>query len=285
MKKIHILMSMLIMTATVLASCSDDEDTSPSNADYNGFAPAADDNSATAQLQREFYNETGVYLLFNDTLTAANGEQPEMLDLGWNITDSYGYSYIYKYITDIDSQRKAANGLKSTLLKRLGKSKPFSVLLVDDIAYKSNGRLKHITNLLGVRCYAFNLNDGEKLDDLDGFFSEMFKTIIKDVLKRNTAMLDPFYAYSEQYYDEDLETFGWESLTEQETWDLGFFEYTEDDYWGSYFPYKSSDLQAWIDKVTTMSRSEFEATYGSSATMMNKYETLVGIIGTFGIEL
>ena len=62
MKKIHILLAMLMMSATVLTSCSDDEDTSPSNAEVNAFAPAAADNSATAQLQREFYNETGVYL-------------------------------------------------------------------------------------------------------------------------------------------------------------------------------------------------------------------------------
>ena len=106
-----------MMSATVLTSCSDDEDISPSNAEVNAFAPAAADNSATAQLQREFYNETGVYLLFNDTLTAVNGQQPELLDLGWTISGSYGYSYTYKYITDIDAQRTAADGLKRTLLK------------------------------------------------------------------------------------------------------------------------------------------------------------------------
>lgn len=276
---------MLMMSATVLTSCSDDEDTSPSNAEVNAFAPAAADNSATAQLQREFYNETGVYLLFNDTLTAVNGQQPELLDLGWTISGSYGYSYTYKYITDIDAQRTAADVLKRTLLKRLGKSKPFSVLIVDDIAYESYGRLRHSTNVLGVRCYAFNLDEGAELDDIDGYFSDMFLAIVKNVLDRNSEKLDPFYAFSEEYYGEDLETFGWESLTEQETWDLGFFEYNESSYGGNYFPYKSGDLQDWIEAVTTMSRAEFEAAYGSSATMMNKYETLVGIIESLGIEL
>ena len=168
-----------MMSATVLTSCSDDEDTSPSNAEVNAFAPAAADNSATAQLQREFYNETGVYLLFNDTLTVVNGQQPELLDLGWTISGSYGYSYTYKYITDIDAQRTAADGLKRTLLKRLGKSKPFSVLIVDDIAYESYGRLRHSTNVLGVRCYAFNLDEGAELDDIDGYFSDMFLAIVK----------------------------------------------------------------------------------------------------------
>ena len=121
--------------------------------------------------------------------------------------------------------------------------------------------------------------------DIDGYFSDMFLAIVKNVLDRNSEKLDPFYAFSEEYYGEDLETFGWESLTEQETWDLGFFEYNESSYWGNYFPYKSGDLQDWIEAVTTMSRAEFEAAYGSSATMMNKYETLVGIIESLGIEL
>ncbi|MGN0280864.1 MAG: hypothetical protein ACI4B3_01000 [Prevotella sp.] len=283
MKKIHILLAVLMTTAPLLTSCSDDEDTSPSNVEVNGFAPAANDNSATAQLQREFFNETGVYLLFSDTLTAVNGQQPELLDLGWTISGSYGYKYTFKYITDIDAQRKAADGLKHSLLTRLGKSKPFSVLLADDIAYESYGRLRHSTNVLGVRCYAFNLDDGEELEDIDGFFSGMFLTIVKDVLDRNSDKLDPFYAFSEEYYGEDLDYFGWDSLTEQETWDLGFFRYYSS--WGVYFPYKSGDLSDWLNAVTSMSREEFEATYGSSATMMNKFETLVGIIESLGIEL
>ncbi|MGN1229273.1 MAG: hypothetical protein ACI4T5_06405, partial [Prevotella sp.] len=90
MKKIHILFAMLLISAITLISCSDNEDTTPSMADANVFAPAASDNSATAQLQRDFYKETGVYLLFTDTLTAVNGGKPELLDLGWTLSGSYG---------------------------------------------------------------------------------------------------------------------------------------------------------------------------------------------------
>lgn len=282
MKKIHILLAMLMMSATVLTSCSDDEDTSPSNAEVNAFAPAAADNSATAQLQREFYNETGVYLLFNDTLTVVNGQQPELLDLGWTLSGSYGYNYSYKYITDIEAQRQAAEAVKIHVVERLGDAKPFSIMLTDDISYLSYGKVKHSSMVLGNRCYAFNLDDGYALDDPDAFFGNLFTSMVQSILEKYSTELEPFYNISSDYYGEYIEDYGLDNPTEEELWDFGFFEY--DDWWGSFY-FKNTDFKQWVKKVTTMTRSEFEATYGSSATMMNKYEALVSVIEKIGIKL
>ena len=282
MKKIHILLAMLMTSAMGLTSCSDDEDTTLSFADINGFAPAADDNSATAQLQREFYNETGVYLLFNDTLTAENGAKPELLDLGWTLSDLYGYNYSYKYITDIEAQRQAAEVVKTHVVDRLGDAKPFSILLADDVSYLYNGMARHSTMVLGTRCYAFNLDDGHALDDPDAFFGDLFISMVQGILDKYTTELQPFYDISAEYYGEYIDEFGLSDPTEEELWDYGFFEYNV--MWG-YFYYESSDLKLWVNKVISMSRAEFEATYGSSATMMNKYEALVSVIKKIGIKL
>lgn len=271
-----------MMSATVLTSCSDDEDTSPSNAEVNAFAPAAADNSATAQLQREFYNETGVYLLFNDTLTVVNGQQPELLDLGWTLSGSYGYNYSYKYITDIEAQRQAAEAVKIHVVERLGDAKPFSIMLTDDISYLSYGKVKHSSMVLGNRCYAFNLDDGYALDDPDAFFGNLFTSMVQSILEKYSTELEPFYNISSDYYGEYIEDYGLDNPTEEELWDFGFFEY--DDWWGSFY-FKNTDFKQWVKKVTTMTRSEFEATYGSSATMMNKYEALVSVIEKIGIKL
>ena len=273
---------MLMTSAMGLTSCSDDEDTTPSFADINGFAPAADDNSATAQLQREFYNETGVYLLFNDTLTAENGAKPELLDLGWTLSDLYGYNYSYKYITDIEAQRQAAEVVKTHVVDRLGDARPFSILLADDVSYLYNGMARHSTMVLGTRCYAFNLDDGHALDDPDAFFGDLFISMVQGILDKYTTELQPFYDISAEYYGEYIDEFGLSDPTEEELWDYGFFEYN--DMWG-YFYYESSDLKLWVNKVISMSRAEFEATYGSSATMMNKYEALVSVIKKIGIKL
>lgn len=56
------------------AACSSDEDTTPSMADVNAFAPGDDDGSTLANIRREFYKSTGSYLLFNDTLSVKDGE-------------------------------------------------------------------------------------------------------------------------------------------------------------------------------------------------------------------
>ena len=71
MKKIFkaLFLALGMTVGLTTTSCSSDEDTTPSLADANGFAPADDDNSEEANLRRAFAKEVGSYLLFNDTLT------------------------------------------------------------------------------------------------------------------------------------------------------------------------------------------------------------------------
>ena len=68
-----------LLALPLLASCNKEDDLTPSNADINGFAPEASDNSQTAQIRNVFFKATGAYLLFNDTLVSksTNG-QPEL---------------------------------------------------------------------------------------------------------------------------------------------------------------------------------------------------------------
>lgn len=54
MKKISIFL-LTLSTLAIIPSCSDDENLTPTNADINGFAPAADDNSTTAQIRNDFF--------------------------------------------------------------------------------------------------------------------------------------------------------------------------------------------------------------------------------------
>jgi hypothetical protein len=111
-----------------LSACGSEDALTPSNADVNGFAPAASDNSATAQLRNAFYKETGSYLLFNDTLNATDTQgNPELFDASYAMTgtgsvDSYNYKY--SYITDVTEQQKFAEDVKTYLLNKLGKANP-----------------------------------------------------------------------------------------------------------------------------------------------------------------
>ena len=70
-------------------------------------------------------------------------------------------------------------------------------------------------------------------------------------------------------------------------WQYGFME-KFDDIWGGsdcYFPYEKRDLQDWVNAVLAMSRDEFVAKYGSSQVMVNKYDTMKGIIEQMGFNI
>lgn len=274
--------------ACVSVACGgEEEDTTPSYADINGFAPADDDNSPTAQLRRDFYNQTGSYLLFKDTLiTHTSDGRSELLDITYFIMGSIDwqsdYEYTYEYIEDIEQQRKAAEYVQKYLIKRLGKNTPYSFFLVNDLHYDYYGRLRQRDKVLGLRSYIISMGGGEAYDDPETYFGDMIVDIVKNSISRvPEELMNQFYAFSKDYYGNDVDG----ELTDQEVWDLGMFYYIEDDRWGNYFYYQSTDLSLWLEAVLTMSPSEFEAEYGSSSVMMEKYTLLREIILDQGFEL
>ena len=272
----------------VCVACGGEEDdTTPSYADVNGFAPADNDNSPTAQLRRDFYEQTGSYLLFKDTLiTQTSNGRSELLDITYFIMGSIDwqsdYDYTYEYIEDIEQQRKAAEYVQKYLISRLGKNTPYSFFLVNDLHYDYHGRLRQRDKVLGLRSYVISMGGGEAYDDPETYFGDMIVDIVKNSISRvPEELMNQFYAFSKDYYGNDVDG----ELTDQEVWDLGMFYYIEDDWWGNYFYYQSTDLSLWLEAVLTMSPSEFEAEYGSSSVMMEKYTLLREIILDQGFEL
>ncbi len=275
-----------------LTACGGEDDLAPSNADVNGFAPEAGDNSATAQLRNDFYKETGSYLLFNDTLNSKDTKgNPELFDARYAMigTGSNTYDYKYGYITDVAQQKKFADAVRTYLLDKLGKAKPFSFLLVNDISYvNSYGNTKHLNYLLATRGYVISCNDGAIFNDTEAFFSAMIAGIIIDKFGRQPgSVTDPFYAYGKTLYGEYLSDHDIDATIENVEWQYGFMEKFED-VWGGddyYFPFEKRDLQDWVNAVLTMTRDEFVAKYGSVQIMVNKYDTIKGIIEQMGFNI
>jgi hypothetical protein len=277
----------ICISGVCVACGGEEDDTTPSYADVNGFAPADDDNSPTAQLRRDFYNQTGSYLLFKDTLiTHTSDGRSELLDITYFIMGSIDwqsdYKYTYEYIEDIEQQRKAAEYVQKYLIKRLGKNTPYSFFLVNDLHYDYYGRLRQRDKVLGLRSYVISMGGGEAYDDPETYFGDMIVDIVKNSISRvPEELMNQFYAFSKDYYGNDIDG----ELTDQEVWDLGMFYYIEDDWWGNYFYYQSTDLSLWLEAVLTMSPSEFEAEYGSSSVMMEKYALLRQIVLDQGFEI
>ena len=274
----------------LLGSCSNEDDLAPSNADINGFAPEASDNSQTAQIRNEFYKATGAYLLFNDTLVSksTNG-QPELFDVSYALVGSgsvSSYDYRYTYITDAAEQQKAADALQRFLTRRLGKQVPFSFLLVDDISYTNfYGRTKHVAYLLGTRGYAISTSNGEMYDDPKSYFNDMLLNIVIDRFNRQSSKVtDAFYAYSKDHYGANLTAD--DMAIENVEHVYGFME--KFDTWGDGYyslPYENRDVRDYISAVLTMTREEFVAQYGDYSVMVEKYDMMRSIITDMGFNL
>lgn len=277
---------------SMLTACGGENDLTPSNADVNGFAPAADDNSATAQLRNAFYKATGIFLLFNDTLTSTDTKgRPELFDATYAMIGSVSNSqdYRYSYITDVADQQRFSEAVKTYLLNKLGKARPFSFLLVNDISYVNyNGSTKHVDYLLAPRGYVLSTDNGQMYDDPEGYFSDMLANIVVDKFERQaSAVTDPFYAYGKTLYGNDLNDHDIDATEENVEWQYGFLEKFES-FWSAtdyYFPDRQRDLQDWVNVVLTMTRDEFVAKYGSQQVMVNKFDTIKGIIEQMGFNI
>lgn len=279
-----------LLALPLLASCSNEDDLTPSNADINGFAPEASDNSQTAQIRNAFFKATGAYLLFNDTLVSksTNG-QPELFDITYALVGSGSVSsqnYHYAYITEATEQQKAADALQKYLTRRLGKQVPFSFLLVDDIYYtNSNGRTKRVAYLLGTRGYVISTGNGEMFDDPKSYFNDMLLSIVIDRFNRQSASVtDAFYAFSKDHYGQNLTDD--DKAVDNVEHVYGFMEkfdgWNEGDY---YLPYQSRDVKDYVSAVLTMTREEFAAQYGDYALMVEKYDMMRSIITDMGFNL
>ena len=287
---------MILLSLPLFAGCDRSEDTTPSFAEQNVFVPADDDMSETAQIRRDFYNATGSYLLFNDTLravstTSLNGStilKNELLDVMGYAMIGNGSSTLYKYdyITDAEAQRDAVNLIRTHLLNRMGRALPYAFFIVNSISYYDSSKKTDVQTdkLLGLRAYAISMSDGKAYDDPETYFKGMITDMIRTkLLTMSDEELSPFYDYSREYYYEYKTDFGLPATKspDADMWEFGFF--TDID--TRLVPNNTSDLQSWIAAVTSYSREQFDAKYGSVPIMMNKYDALVSIIEDLGYVL
>jgi len=288
------------------ASCANQEDISPSYADQNLFAPSDEDHSATADLRRDFYKETGAYLLFNDTLKKVKNGTDAYGNPIWNtetvdveypfIGDVSSYTYTYKYIRSIDQQKKVADLIKEKLAKRLGKAVPYSFLIVDSITtwtnnngvleivpeYSWSGAVPHPTQVLGTRCYVVSTSGDTGFQDAN-YFTTIFSQIVLNKLRRlNPDKLSKFYSYGESYYQVDKTDLGLEhGVNDSIARSRGFWQ----DYNYYYLALKDTDLEYFSNAVCTYSESEVKEMMAAFPIVVERFELLRNVIKSMGIKL
>ena len=295
--------------ALYVGSCAESEDTTPSYADQNLFAPAADDHSETANIRNEFFKETGVYLLFNDTLqyvqngTDAYGKpiyNTETVDMNYPfISDAPSSNIItYKYLKGETEKKKAADAIAKNLMSRLGTNVPYSVLAVDSIClWQMNdlGQLEPLTPnaffnkepypkyLNGVRCMVISLHHGNGWTN-PAYFSEIFKEMVnKKVSDLSDSQLQDFYnpvsAYTSPHRKSEL---GYPNVVNDSlARSLGFWN----DFNSFIFARKDTDLKNFTDAVCDYSLDEVKQMMAGYPIVIQRFEKMRQIVIGMGIKL
>ena len=292
MKNIYIILFCLILCNS---SCSEDE--AYLETDYpqeNIFAPAQGAMDEESLLRREFFNATGVYLLFNDTLTTYTvtslaGESVvvnEVFNPGYSMTSSSsGNKFEFNYYDDIELQKFASDFVKEEILPKIPKEMhPFSFLLTNSMlvskkeyGYYSEPELTNFYN--GLQGAAVALGDLSILNENErkSLASDLLKNlIIAQIDKIPAAEFEKFYNYSNEYYD----IYPWNVPNPYQSVGL-LMTYADD--WLVTFNTAKYDLRAYIEEVFAMSEEEFRTKYAEYPICIEKMEELIKVLGSYGI--
>lgn len=300
--------------ALLLASCSDSEDVQPSHADVNNFAPADDDMSEEAQLRRDFFNETGCYLLFNDTLSVKEAGKDiygninydvETVNMDYNLQGSGTYfTYKYEYLADIDQKRKAAAILEK-VLKKLPGTHPFSIMLADSVTQMKKddygvlqpttvdeeyGENPYPIVHQGFRCTSVSMRQGQGFEDpnYDRFLLAYFlkNLIVSKISGDNDDFLADFKAPVENY---NKMTSGWwykddfdydEGIDDDLARSLGFIK----DLYEEKFPTKYDDIFDYVKATLDYSVPEFEEAFAEYPICITRFNVMRGMLEKLGYK-
>ncbi|MBQ8711460.1 MAG: hypothetical protein IJ551_01355 [Prevotella sp.] len=314
-KYLFSLMGLCALAATLTGCDSDDVTLGPDEADLWLHPYSA--SSADQSLQTKFYGETGIYLLFNDTLrkqqVATNPDgtpfyDMETVDLNYYMigsSGSYRNVFSYDYLTTDADKQAATTFVQQQVLPCLsGSLLPFSLLLVEQIsqyAQQYSYNPLALTNPLvyaGYRCTAIaaggvaDMSDAEKLT--------LRNNILQAIINAKLPSLpddafDAFYAPCAQYYSTYLMGDGAATFfeTHPTPMDIGLLDNSVSYYaWrtsGSLIMYniaaKSYDLKDYTTAVFTYSDEAFAEKYGQYPIVMEKFKLLKQIFAQLGVTI
>lgn len=307
MNHINKLLIFMAAAASVgLTACSGDEEVlNPSPAEVNPFFIDASSNDPEDCIRREFYEETGIHLLFSDTITKKFDENGkfvgELMDFDWNFTSDGSGTYRYSYFESIDDKRAAAEMFKKHFVPYVnvdgGMFRPYSIILFAGIEEYTKKKWKPVTY---QDCWrSFGVSAGPWLELEDGDIKEtslnLLMALIKTKLDTYSPELEDFFAVCAvddgeyPWYVSDLIE-DWED--EQDVtliYEAGFLRYFpdtyEDDPAYDELPSDNTDMNDYIRLVLFSDEDTVNETWGDYEKIMLKYGIMKKTIADLGINL
>ncbi len=294
----------LLLSAAV--ACRKEDDITPEAAVPNPFYPDAAATDEYSQLRREFYAETGCYLLFNDTLkyeytgTDRYGNplySMELLDLPYGVTSSVQWKFVFNYSTNVQQARQAAEIVKKDILSAMDKRyHPYSFLLVKDFMTYTymieegepngywSGPNSVETYYIGERAILMSID--ALLKDKETMKNKFLRRLLDKQL--TTTVLKDFYAPGDTYYGQDwtgdfADEYDFISRT-------GILAFEESHGVGEEFPTywvqsKTADLKVFLDDLLLGQEEEFMAKYAEYPIVQEKFRLLKKTVIDLGFNI
>ena len=285
----------LILVVAGVWACSKEEWPDNSVPERNWLMPEEGATDATSVLRREFHERNGVYLFFSDTLgvrekTSLAGKifyEWQTLKYDMSSPVSSDDSIVYLSYTEFAAQEAAANFLEKEVFPEISsRFWPGGVLLYKQIEFFEHSwwpeGFMDPVNLYSqpmLQAMIFALDDVTQMsaEEKENLKSALLQGMVLDkagLLPEED--LDAFYAYSKDNYNmnsyliPDLLEVG--LLTK-----IGDYMYsTSQDY----------DLAAYIERIFTLSKEEFYATFQDEYPLViKKMETLVEVLQKHGVKI
>lgn len=286
-----------------VSSCSDGiEKLTPGDPVVNYFEVDPSDKSLNGNLRRDFYQNTGVYLLFNDVLATYTDplgiERVEKVDFGWGI-DSDDSLLRWSFDELSDEEKQIVCPLISKFLipyinVKDGNFKPYSVMLVKNLYHGSvEYGLKKQDYISCIRCFGIDVSEWCEADDEYAYTlgRKLLITLIKGKLSTSTPELAPFFDICEECYDAKYVSRYFEDWADNpdvtRIYELGFLTYYPDS-WGDIdydtFPYENTDLRLYIEAVCGENEMEFKEKWSDYPLIIQKYNIMKECIENLGVD-
>lgn len=285
---------LIVLLVVGLSSCSKENWFENIQPEINFFAVPEDAVGEDADLRRSFFEKTGIYLLFNDTLGVR--ETPTIsgqIALDWQIVDflwnmntgsSYPDSLDFTYYSDFGQKQTAVRFVQNELLVDLPEMfYPYSILLLDNCTRFANSRGTYkegedIQILHALQSTMLALGDLENLthDEQENLKSMIISSI---VISRINVIPDEefedFYSYSTDYYD-----IIWIDIPDPSE-SVGFVNTDTE----SLMVTHEDDKHDFCKKIFELSESEFREVYADYPLVIAKMEEMVRILNEYGVKI
>lgn len=293
-----------LMTAGfATTSCSDDDEVLVPSTGYvdNKFAVPDDATGPEADLRRQFYKDTGVFLMFDDLLSHeyvgkdAFGNdvyKDERIDFLYNLTSMGSTPPEMELLTDYNDMKAAAEIVKKYIYPRIegGNLLPFSILPVKSIVVEEDNYPYNIVVSKTVSCWrCLGIAVGEWLelpeDEREQYGLEVLYDLISSKFTSSSdeaeAFCDLSYEYSGEYL-EDLDG-NWDGNDLSIVYECGFLSYI-DGWWGAYLPYTSEDFTQYLKAVMYRDENDFMEEFGEYPLVVTKYNMIKDALISLGYK-